>query len=554
MLLQKSICQNPVKRRVLVRACRKIRIPPRDRNFVPLADSRRIRLRQIRHAVRAQHHHRRRIIHHRGSPHRARRIIVLQPERVPHFVRRKLPQSRERHLLHLWRNWLSFFIRREQSLRDQKILPHAQRPERHLPLDNFPRPRIDDAFAIRPAARRAMHPLNHVVAQIHRVRALRHHLDAKRIPVSCCLKRLLPPVRAFQQRRPNRLRRPAIEVIHDRLDGLAHRRARIFFLQAMPRRKPFYDRLADRRRIIHVRNPKKTRARIVRARLVSRRRQLHKRMMLAHRDRLRRRRHIFHPLAGMIARERQRRFDFSVQRKIFRPRQVKRTPLIVEPERPLLRARQNLRHVMCIAQEKLRRIHQHVRRGAAPIFRRRRKSPQRRLRKRLPHRRALVRIARHRTIIQIRLDQQNLRPDPLKPHDARLAHLPAVQPDVVRPDSRRQRRLIQKLRAPLIDLQPNLPRLRVPIKIEISRQLRRILRLLRDARCRRRRIRHACARRNQSVIAGWPTLCVFCKGWALPRRGFPAFCRRAQRSQHDHQRHTHRQPRRPHFRQKLQHF
>src|SRR5882762_2947072 len=140
----KTIQQDFVQRRVLISARRKFAVPPRNRNFVPLPNPRSVRIRNIRHSIRAQLHHRRRIIHHRRPIHRARRIVVHQPQRVPHFMRRQLPQPRQRHLLRAIlsrRQPLAICIRRQQTLRDQIILPHPQRSQRNVPLDNFSRDR-----------------------------------------------------------------------------------------------------------------------------------------------------------------------------------------------------------------------------------------------------------------------------------------------------------------------------------------------------------------------------------------------------------------------------
>jgi len=50
----KPVQQNLVQRSVLVRARRKFAVPPRNRNFVPFANSRSVRIRNIRNAIRAQ--------------------------------------------------------------------------------------------------------------------------------------------------------------------------------------------------------------------------------------------------------------------------------------------------------------------------------------------------------------------------------------------------------------------------------------------------------------------------------------------------------------------
>src|SRR5882762_3411709 len=444
----KSIQQNLAQRRALIRARRKFAVSPCNRNFIPLANPRSVRIRNIRHSIRAQFHHRRRIIHHRRPIHCARRIVVHQPQRVPHLMRRQLPQPRQRHLLRriLTRGILPsailsrgqrFAVRvwRQQSLRNQIILPHPQRSQRYVPFDDFSRARIGHRRPIRPSPRRPMNPLDHVVAQIHRVRTLRHQLHAKRMLESRRFERLRPPPRPLQQRRPNWLRRPAIQIIDNRLRRLTHRRRRILLLQPVPRRKSLHNRFADRRRIIHVRNPEKARPRIVSPRLVPRRRQLHQRVMLPHRDRIRLRSHLLHPLPRLFARKRQRRLHLRVQRETFRSRQVQRASRSVQVIIHLLRFPQRRRSPMRATQEKICCVHER----SLALLSRHGEPPQLRLRKRNAHRPPLVRILAHRAIFHVRLHQQHFRPAPFEPHHMRPAQLPAVQPNIIRTNSRRHR-------------------------------------------------------------------------------------------------------------------
>src|SRR5467141_384338 len=100
----------------------------------------------------------------------------------------------------------------------------------------------------------------------------------------------------------------------------------------------------------------------------------------------------------------------------------------------------------------------------------------------------LVGVLAHRAILQVFLDQQHLRPAALESHDPPRAKLPAVQPNIIRPHARRKPALVEKLAPPLVNLQPQLPLLRIPIKVEIPRQLLRPRRLLFN-RCRLPRFR-----------------------------------------------------------------
>ena len=126
---------------------------------------------------------------------------MLQSQGVADFMRRQLSQARQHHLLHDLRDQRFIIsVRRGQSFGDQKILPVTQRAKRNPALDDLAGARIADRRAIRPAARRAMHPLDHVVANIHRIGAGGHQLDAKRILVADGFECLVPPTCAFDER------------------------------------------------------------------------------------------------------------------------------------------------------------------------------------------------------------------------------------------------------------------------------------------------------------------------------------------------------------------
>ena len=136
-----------------------------------------------------------------------------------------------------------------------------------------------------------MHPLNHVITNVHRIGISRHDFDAKRVSISGSFKCLVPPTRAFDQSRAHRFGRAAVDVVNDGLNRIARGRRWILFLQAMMIDITLDDWFADRRGEIHVLSSKVSGARIVEARFESRRRQFDERNMLANRDRLGHRRH-----------------------------------------------------------------------------------------------------------------------------------------------------------------------------------------------------------------------------------------------------------------------
>src|SRR6267154_1186737 len=203
-------------------------------------------------------------------------------------------------------------------------------------------------------------------------------------------------------------------------------------------------------------------------------------MMLAHGNRFRRRRNVAHPPPRIIPRKRKHRLHFRIQREILRHGQVNRAPRSIQVKSPLLGPPQRRRNPMIIPQEKIRRVYQRVVLVSYLLLRLHLESPQRRLRKRIVHRAPFVGVVAHRAILQVFLNKQHLRPAPLKPYDACCPQLPAVQPNVIRPHARRKPALVKELAPPLVDLQPQLPLLRIPIKIEVPRKLLRPRRLLRN--------------------------------------------------------------------------
>src|SRR2546427_551217 len=137
-----------------------------------------------------------------------------------------------------------------------------------------------------------MHPLNHVITNVHRISVRRHYFDTKSVLVTYRFKRLIPPACAFDERRTHRFRRAAIDVINDWFNRLAHRGIRILFLQTMTLNVALGNRLANWRGEIHISNADITGARIVDTRLKTVRWQLDQGNMLAHGNGLRHRRNL----------------------------------------------------------------------------------------------------------------------------------------------------------------------------------------------------------------------------------------------------------------------
>ncbi len=76
----------------------KLRIAVGDGNLVPRAYAHRVGMGEIRLAVAIQGDQRMGIIHHRSAlAERTGGEVMLQPQRVPHFMRRQLPQASQDH-------------------------------------------------------------------------------------------------------------------------------------------------------------------------------------------------------------------------------------------------------------------------------------------------------------------------------------------------------------------------------------------------------------------------------------------------------------------------
>ena len=386
-------------------------------------------------------------------------------------MRGELAESRQRHVHHFRRPCIASTVGSEQTFGNQKILADAKRAERDVSFDNFAGARINDTSAVRPAARGAMHPLDDVIAQIHRIGAFGQQFHVERVFVPGSFKRLIPPARALEKRGADGFRRAPVEVINDGFNGLAHGRAGNFFLKAMAGDVALDDGLAYRRRVVHVLDSEEAAARIVSARLVARRRKLHEGMMFADGDGFRRGRDLAHPRTGVVAGKSERGFDFGVERKILGSPKVDVASRGVQFVRALLFAAKSFRNAVRIAQEEIGGIDEDI----LAFFGGHGETPQRRFGERIADGAALVRVVGHGAIFKILFDKEDLGPAAFESDDGGFAKLAAVESDVVRTDSGGEAALIKKILVPFIfiDFQPKLALFGVPIKIEIARQLLR---------------------------------------------------------------------------------
>ena len=208
-------------------------------------------------------------VHHRRAPLHAGDVVVGETEGVTHLVSRQLSDPGQGHLLELGRNLVAVLVRRQQAFGDQIVLAHAQRAEAHVPFDDLASAGVGHRRSVAPAARGSVDPLDHVVADVERVRSRRQHLDTEGILEAGPLEGIVPPARTVEQRGPHRLRRPRVEVVDDGLDGLADIRARVLLLEPVTADQPPLHPLAEGSRVVSIGHAEIAPARIGVARLVA---------------------------------------------------------------------------------------------------------------------------------------------------------------------------------------------------------------------------------------------------------------------------------------------
>ena len=329
----------------------------------------------------------------------------------------------------------------------------------------------------RPATRRAVHPVDHVVADVHRVRIGRQHFDLKGVAEAGRLECLVPPRGAFDERAANRLRGAVVDVIDDRLDRLGDGRGRVLLLEAMSRDPPLLDWLVDRRRVVVELDPERRGAGVELSRLVVQVGQLDERVVLAQRDRDRRRGRLPNIRARiLIGRERQNGFDLGVLWKPLGARHVRRAAAFVEFVFALMRLAQAIHHAMCVPHEERGRVDQRT----VALLGFDLEPPEHALGKRVFHCAAFGLVARNGAVVIIRLNHQDFLADSLERDDARVAQLPPIQADRIGSQACGERDLIEHLLVEPPDLHEQLAGLRLPIERQVSVDALQPLRLVGD--------------------------------------------------------------------------
>ena len=204
------------------------------------------------------------------------------------------------------------------------------------------------------------------------------------------------------------------------------------------------DRLGDRRRVVVKRQVDAAGARVGLARLVGVRGQvgqLDERMVLPHRNRRGRRRHLAHQRTRRaVGDQRDRRLDLRVLREALGAWQIDGGAAGIHPVRALVGAAQPVAHAMRIAQQEVRGVDEH-----AAVFRGLDlEAPEHRPREGVGHRLAFRGVAADRAEAVVGLRQQDLRADPLEGHDGRVPQLPAVEADRIGSEAGRERRLVEQ--------------------------------------------------------------------------------------------------------------
>ena len=409
---------------------------------------------------------RERVVHDRRAILRARREVVLEAERVADLVGRQLADARKRHVEHRVRHIIAV-VGPGQAFRDKVVLAHAQRTERHVAFEDLARARVDDRVAVRPAARRPMHPLDDVIANVERVRVLGEHLDAKRVAIPGGFERLVPPARAFEQCASHGLGRPGIEVVDDRLDRLADLGRGVDFLEPVTDAVIPLQRVADGRCIVResavaVGNAEDARPRIERQRLVALVRQANERVMHVHGHGRRVRHDSRQMRTGRLARQRHDGLDLTVVGKDPGPRQVDHRPARIHFEAAFLGLVEPRGEAMRIANEERRAVDEDLAVALLDDV----ESPQDGARERLVDSLLLTRVVAVGPEVEIVRRQEDAGPAPEKADDVPVTELATVEAEIVRADAPRERRLVQERLVEGLNADQQLARLLVPVKID----------------------------------------------------------------------------------------
>ena len=171
--------------------------------------------------------------------------VVLEAEGVADLVGGELAGAGEDHVAHGGGNGSTVEVGREEGFGDEVVLTGAEAAEGDLAFDDFASAWVGDGFTVAPAAGGAMDPLDHVVADVHGVCALREDFDAEGVFESGGLKGGGPPAGSFDEGGADGLWGAAIDVVDDGLDGLGDGGGGVALLEAMADEEALIQRVAE---------------------------------------------------------------------------------------------------------------------------------------------------------------------------------------------------------------------------------------------------------------------------------------------------------------------
>ena len=355
-----------------------------------------------------------------------------------------------------------------------------------------------------PAARRAMHPVDHVVADVHGVGAVGQHVHLEGVAEAGGLEGLVPPAGAFEQRLLHVFRRAGVHPVLDGLrPGSLTAALGSFFSRRWRRTIALHHRFADGHAVIDVAEAAVTRARIVLTRAVIAVGKFDQRVVLAQRHGFGRGSHAGHrageqpaaecpasasstaagshrgiahhdrrrslgrsgaaaaPAAGLIS-EGEGDFHLGILGEGLGARQVDRRARAVDAVRA-----ERIAGPLAIAQEEVSGVHQHM----AIRFGAHREAPQNRLGEGILHRASLRRVRARRAEGFVALHHQHARSDALERDHLAAALLAAVEADVVGAETRGQARGVQEIGVEAADFEPQRTGAIIPVDGEIAVQL-----------------------------------------------------------------------------------
>ncbi len=353
---------------------------------------------------------------------------MREAEAVPHLVRGELADALERQLHRVVGGAAARLLGAQQPLEDEDVLAHAQGVEGDVSLDHLAGARIDHAVAVGPAAGTAMHPLDHVVAHVERVRVRRQQRDAVAAREAGLGERVGPPAGAIEERAADRLGRSMVDVEDDRLHDRRLGAAGLGVLETMAGDPARLQRPVERRRVVVEEDGEAAAARIEGARPVAGVGQADERVVLHHRHRLRLRHRGAHLGARLAAAEGEDRLELEVVGERQAVVGVERAALVVELEAPLPRLLDGARDAVRVADDERREVDE---RAAVGLDRDNVGAPQHRGGERLGDGAALRGVFRQRAEALVRCLDQHARAEAADAHDAGGTELSAIQADRV---------------------------------------------------------------------------------------------------------------------------